>query len=1692
LVIDGPALLKRDWTEGGTASNPLEITTDLRQPTENVTATNLSIHTATDVDWFRLELLKAPLSSQSVRIDFKRSEGDLDLQVTAPNGTILNATSGYGNFEEVSLGGLPLGVYVVRVTSTQTDPLKRTIARYSLSINSIRDLKADWAESNNDAQTAPKLELSGSRMFGTGTGFSFNPQSQLTPQFSPQTINPFGVNSFSSFSDPLSGLAQTAQYGSVTNLIGQNQGSFLVAGIAGLTDSFGNPLQMDQRNPALLFPLNDSGLFTGPSQPFPWAGLPPFATPVVSEPDDSGNLALIFALILLFKGDADVALSGQARLLGDELGDQSLIAGNAKGAESLLVLPDLSIDTATDEDWFKITLDSDGRTGDFVRIRFEHELGDLRLELLNDSNPPAPVFPAINGTSDSEQINLAGVRKGTYYLRVTGVNAATNPEYALAVVVSTVPTLAKDYKEGFTDNNVSTRASDLGLAVGTTFIPGLSIESGADVDWFKFELQVAARAGDFLRLDFDHALGDIDLILFAAANPGVELRFSKTTANFEEIDLDGLGAGAYLAKVVGATTTATNPSYDLTLSVWDTSILKDVYEPNPQASPTIINAASTTRLEGLTIHPTTPADEDWFEFQMTATGRSGDLVQVECDPSKGELQLTVYGPTGAALPSSATLVNGRGTYVTLNAQPAGKYRAKVEGVGGSANRYALSVIAAQAPTIGGGQTQYSTEWNVMIYMTASDLEASAFRDINELEDFVARNLPPSVKISVFLDQSSLQGRTTFPTGAGREMSESIINFSATVAGTRGWSFTTAAPIEITALGFRDAGTPGLGASHQVGVWNNSGQLVAAATVAAGRAGTFDGATWVRYATLSPAILLPQGTYRIGGTIAPGDGDTYAADIKPVGSPGYVTYGQPCATSGANLSNPSPVTGISQAYFGPNFMFRPAGGGVPRAGVTFQGWGDSGYAIIQPDTDKEVVRTTFVKQGEKNSGDPATLKAFISWAKGSAPAQKYALILWDHGGGELDGSNFDTFDTTPGDKLTVTELLTCLSQVKSEAIVRPATQRPFDLIAFDACLMGMLETAYGLRDYSGVFVGSQENVPDDGFEYRNAFAPLATAPRLTTALELATAMVRSYEAQYRLHSARWNTLSAVNTDLLPPLLTELGTLNAEIMAGASTATDWQAVEQARNGATNFKEPYYRDLGQYLQAFASSAARTAIKNAASNALAKLNGPGGAVIARTNEPRQCGGLSVYFPQMGVSLPDSAYLARNTAFFTETGWNGFLTSYISRTPTMTLASVSTVTGGRSALSADWAEANDTANIATQLFDLSGPGNLIQGLSLDHSTDEDWYRFTTRATGNSSSRVLVTASGSPAPNVVATLYSGADLTTPIVGPTTASAITLSLNTRPPGEYLLNVRPVAGVPVTDYRVQIDAPTAPNGRADWATGNVSLTKAYNLGLIPGERLFAGLAVAPLPVEDWFVFSTPRTGNNTEGAILITPAQGTTAELQVWLHQEPPDTTWTDKSVSGSGPMVITYPADRAVTYHLRVTSNAPGGGADINYSLHFNPVNRGGLYGSADFQSWMASFPHLLAGQRLLNVDADGDGRTNLLEYALDARPDLNDATGAPVVSITTVGSNRYLTLEVPGTARRWDVNYVIEVSANMVTWFSDAGNVTVLPNTGTIIKARDNTPLTPGAKRFIRLRVVQPQSELPGGETRLPLGPVGK
>lgn len=100
-------------------------------------------------------------------------------------------------------------------------------------------------------------------------------------------------------------------------------------------------------------------------------------------------------------------------------------------------------------------------------------------------------------------------------------------------------------------------------------------------------------------------------------------------------------------------------------------------------------------------------------------------------------------------------------------------------------------------------------------------------------------------------------------------------------------------------------------------------------------------------------------------------------------------------------------------------------------------------------------------------EPETLADFIRWGARVCPAEKYALILWDHGGGARTGMFFD--ELFSDDIMYLFEL----KQALEDGGVY------LDTVVIDACLMASIETAWAISGNTHWMVASQETVPGRG-------------------------------------------------------------------------------------------------------------------------------------------------------------------------------------------------------------------------------------------------------------------------------------------------------------------------------------------------------------------------------------------------------------------------------------------------------------------------------------------------------------------------------------------------------------------------------------------------------------------------------------
>jgi Ca2+-binding RTX toxin-like protein len=1326
LIIDAPQAAKADWIDKKPQKNDSLVTAyDLRNIDGSIALDGLSVHSTTDADWFKVVVHRKTNSDQFARIDFNHNEGDLQLELFNAAGTKLAVSNTTENFEQISLAGRDVGSYYIKVSGA-TNP------DYRLVIVGVQKVKSDRLEANNNPLQAHDLR-------GIANSIS------LLEYERGKFPGPFNRESAVSFAENLRDInlppelyqqAGFSSNGYTSNLLRISNPSETIRNIANYPQSssqsdppqqqlawqqqfeqqqqqlaWQQQFEQQQQQLARQQQLEQQQQLVWQQQQYSQI-ISQDNFSYLNQPQFGPDVSQLFQQVQSFQNSESFSQSVST------------------------VIPYLSIDSSADQDWFKFNLPLEGEEGQFIGLNFDNDLGNLQIELFEAFNTTTNTTEAqyqkflvdrSNGNGDSELINLAGLGKGSYFIRVKGVNSATNPNYLLTLSAPPELQTTGDWAEN------STNIYDLKTVEGGLSLSGLSIHNNTDTDWFQFKTSTIGKEGNSVRIDFDHNLGDLDLILYDQNGTTIKGR-SETTKNFEEISLKGLAAGTYKVKVLGYKN-ATNPNYGFSILAPDSTvnpIAPDLLEPNNSFT-TALDLDLTnniSRIPGLTIHS---GDTDYFKFTTTKAGTTANSISIEFEQAQGDLQLELYKAGSITAPLKFSRGTSNNETITLDGLAAGTYYAKVLGNGTATNRYQLYL---DAPT---DASKTKDEWTIFVYMTGSDLSESAFRDINEME-LAASRLPSNVNIAVLWDQSSLQ-------------------------------------------------------------------------------------------------------------------KTYA--------------------TGTNLP-----------------------------------WGDTGWAIIRPDTDADKIATTFTRIGEKNTGDPNTLSTFLNTAKLAAPANNYGLILWDHGGGDIGGFNVDNEgnrSNNTADRLYTNELVSALNTVKAGGL-------NLSLLAFDACLMGMTEVAYAIRNHASTFVASAESEGDTGYDYTTAFTALMGNASQVKATDLANSLIASYQQQYQGDQRNWDTLSATDTAQLTTFVTTLKSFTTAALAN-TTGSTWDAIHDARDAATSFfQNPNYRDLGQFLQAIATSpnTALSPLKTLAQNAYNALQN---LVVNQTADRRNTEGLSIYLPDSGVL--DAGYLARNTAFFAATGWNSFLSALLGRG-----------TNNVNTLAPDWAESNEIAARAHNFNTLIGDGYAFNGLSIHKPSDLDWYRFKIQGTGTITDKVSITYANNNNQRLALSIYQQNGVGERILKQSSATGSgteTVSLSGLVTGEYWIQV--TGNNIVSQYTLKFDTPSIVTNSTDWVIGNNIASKAHNLGIITARSQFSGLRVSSAEA-DYFEFETPKNQLVESGQIAVNVAGNQTVIAQLLSNNVIVATK------TGTGNLQLTYLGEPGKTYQLKISQ--PNGQAAVGYSLDFQP------------------------------------------------------------------------------------------------------------------------------------------------------------
>ena len=204
------------------------------------------------------------------------------------------------------------------------------------------------------------------------------------------------------------------------------------------------------------------------------------------------------------------------------------------------------------------------------------------------------------------------------------------------------------------------------------------------------------------------------------------------------------------------------------------------------------------------------------------------------------------------------------------------------------------------------------------------------------------------------------------------------------------------------------------------------------------------------------------------------------------------------------------------------------------------------------------------ENEIDMGDGETLKDFMVWATTEYPAKRKILVIWDH------GSGWKKVAEDQGSHLTVPEIRQSIEDYR-----QITGDPPLTLIGFDACLMGMFEIAYELKDQAEMIHGSEAYEPLEGWTYNHLLYKL---DQQTTNSELAYHIVNDYIESYRngsVYTSYSVTAAVVDTSKLEDVGEKLEDFSGQINSVLPVYRD--QVSYARDQTQRYDQnPDYRDL------------------------------------------------------------------------------------------------------------------------------------------------------------------------------------------------------------------------------------------------------------------------------------------------------------------------------------------------------------------------------------------------------------------------------------------------------------------------------------------------------------------------------------
>jgi hypothetical protein len=293
-------------------------------------------------------------------------------------------------------------------------------------------------------------------------------------------------------------------------------------------------------------------------------------------------------------------------------------------------------------------------------------------------------------------------------------------------------------------------------------------------------------------------------------------------------------------------------------------------------------------------------------------------------------------------------------------------------------------------------------------------------------------------------------------------------------------------------------------------------------------------------------------------------------------------------------------------------------------------------------------------GELNMGHPDTLANFVTWSMDQFPADHYYLAVDDHGDG-VYGISFDA--TSNNDQLTPPELYSALKRATQNG------NRKIDIFDYEACLMGLMENAYDLKDWVDYVVFFEQiswgidTYPQYFYDLAVGDSPLVVGQRIVDRY-YSNAVAEGYP----------HTISFIDTGQLGALrqaVSDFGDalVTANDKPATKAARDQSQAFAADDDATNPYRAEYIDLWDLAdnaaKAGLASSQAAAVKSAVDAAVVHERHASGGVSGYAWDHSGVHGLSIYYPNTQSSSAFNGYTASSSPTYQmsrDGKWDEFL----------------------------------------------------------------------------------------------------------------------------------------------------------------------------------------------------------------------------------------------------------------------------------------------------------------------------------------------------------------------------------------------------------------------------------------------------